>query len=308
MKTVGSILKKARQAQGLEHKKIYTDTKIPPRFLEALEEGDWSAFSSPVHAKGFLKNYSEYLGLKTGDILAFWRREYQGSRLEQHLKNNVRPLNAPRLVVTPGIVLALVSTVSVLIFFGYLFYQYYAFAGAPVLIVDQPKTDFTTSTTVLNVVGRTDRDAEVFINGQKISVGEKGTFSAQLTLAEGANTINIQSQNKLGRKNQVVRTVVVEAQKEVVATDSAKPKQLDGLEVKITIGPGSSWLEILADGVGIFEGLVSSGVEKVFNAEDSLTLKTGNAGSTKVTINGQEQDSIGKEGEVVEREYNLDTR
>lgn len=303
MKTVGSILKKARQSQGLDYKKIGVDTKIPPKFLKALEESDWSKFSSPIYAKGFLKNYAGYLGLKINDVLAFWRREYHDSGIKQSLKNNVKPLNTPRFVVTPGVAVSAISTLSILLFFGYLFYQYHSFAGAPLLIVDQPKEDLTTTETVLDVAGRTDRDAQVFINGQKISLGEKGTFSANLTLAAGINTINIQSQNKLGRKSTVSRTVIVEGRKEA-ATESAKTKPtVEGLNVEVKIGPNASWLEVIADGGRVFEGLLVAGREKVFTAKETLLLKTGNAGSTKVFVNGQPQELLGNEGGVAEHEY-----
>lgn len=303
MKTVGSILTKARQSQGLDYKKIHTDTKIPPKFLKALEEGDWSRFSSPVHIKGFLKNYASYLGLKVNDVLAFWRREYQNSNREQNLKNNIRPLNAPRMVITPGLVLAVVSVFSILLFFAYLFYQYHSFAGAPVLIVDEPPTDIATTETVLGVTGRTDRDAQVSINGQKVTLGEKGTFSVPLTLAEGVNTINIQAQNRMGRKSTVMRTVVVE-KKEVAATESARPQSSKGtLDLEVEIGPHAAWLQVFADGEEVFEGLLVEGTKKTFTAGEKLLLKTGNAGSTRTAVNNQEFGPLGKEGEVAEREY-----
>ena len=209
MKTVGSILKKAREEKGLSHKEVFQIIKIHPRFLEALEKSDWDVFSSGVHAKGFLKNYAEYLGLNVDEILAFFRRDYDEKKNNKKIKSTIRPLSAPRLVVTPGLVLAVATAVFVTLFFGYIIYQYRSFAGAPILILDQPQADLTVSDPLLNVVGRTDPDAAVFLNGQEISTGERGTFSAHITLAEGVNTLNFIAKNKLGKENKVTRTVVV---------------------------------------------------------------------------------------------------
>jgi len=209
MKSVGSILKNAREKKGLSHKEIFQEIKIHPRFLKALEEGTWDIFSSGVHAKGFLKNYAEYLGLNTNEVLAFFRREYDERKNTQKIKNFIQPLSHPRLVITPGLVLVTATLVFVTLFFGYVIYQYRSFAGAPILIIDQPRTDLTTTDPLLNVVGRTDPDATVTLNGQPISTGEKGTFSAHITLAEGVNTLNFVAENKLGRENRVSRTVVV---------------------------------------------------------------------------------------------------
>jgi len=212
MRTVGSILKKEREKKGLSHKEIFQIIKIHPRFLEALEESDWSVFSSNVHAKGFLKNYTEYLELNLDEILAFFRREYDEKKNGKKIKNIIKPLSAPRLMLTPGLVLATATLAFVTLFFGYVIYQYRSFAGAPILIIDQPRTDLTVSDLLLNVVGRTDPDADIFLNGQQINLGGKGTFSTNITLAEGVNTLNFIAENKLGKTNKVTRTVVVRSE------------------------------------------------------------------------------------------------
>lgn len=220
MKTVGSILKSARERKGLTYKEIFQTIKIHPRFLQALEEGNWDVFSGGVHAKGFLKNYAEYLEVNLDEISAFFRREYSEKETGKtgrrgirgpEIKNILRPLSAPRLTLTPGLVLAAATTVFVTLFFGYVIYQYHSFAGAPILIVDQPRTDLTVSDPLLNVVGRTDPDADIFLNGQQITLSGKGTFKTHITLAEGVNVLNFIAENKLGKTNKVTRTVVVRA-------------------------------------------------------------------------------------------------
>lgn len=228
MKTVGSILKKAREKKELSHKEVFQAIKIHPRFLSALEEGDWGIFSSAVHAKGFLKNYADFLGLNVDEALAFFRREYDEKENQKRLKNFIKPLSTPRLVITPGLILATTTIIFLTLFFGYVIYQYRSFAGAPILIIDEPRTDLTTSETVFNIVGRTDPDAEVSLNGQKIILGEKGIFSAHITLAEGVNTLNFVAENKLGKTNKVTRAVVLRSEPPKVAgsetTESGQPK------------------------------------------------------------------------------------
>ena len=322
MKTVGSILKKAREEKGLSHKEIFQAIKIHPRFLKALEGGDWSVFFGGVHAKGFLRNYAEYLGLNLDEVSAFFRREYDEKENSKKIKSAIKPLSAPRLVATPGLVLATATAVFVTLFFGYIIYQYRSFAGAPILILDQPSTDLTVSDPLLNVVGRTDPDAAIFLNGQEISTGERGTFSAHITLAEGVNTLNFIAKNKLGKENKVSRTVVVRpeppsatSQRQVQggseaaevagieATESAKTKVYEGLEIELRIGPNAAWTSIEADGSEVFEGVIAAGVSKIFSAKEKIFLKSGNAGSTKVFVNGEEQEPLGDEGKVVEHEY-----
>ena len=311
MKTVGSILKKVREEKGLSHKEISQIIKIHPRFLEALEKSDWNVFSSGVHAKGFLKNYAEYLGLNLEEVLAFFRREYDEKKNNKKIKSAIRPLLAPRLVATPGLVLAAATAIFVTLFFGYIIYQYRSFAGAPILILDQPQTDLTVSDPLLNVVGRTDPDAAVSLNGQEVGTSERGTFSAHITLAEGVNLLTFIAENKLGKTNKVTRTVVVRPEAPSVAgttsvesTPSAKTKVYEGLEVELRIGPNAAWISVEADGSEVFEGVIASGVSKIFSAKEKIFLKSGNAGSTKVFVNGEEQEPLGEESEVAEHEFN----
>ena len=60
---VGEILQTARERKGVDLARAERETKIRARHLAALESGDFSALPAQVYAKGFLRNYSTYLGL-----------------------------------------------------------------------------------------------------------------------------------------------------------------------------------------------------------------------------------------------------
>ena len=53
------------------------ETKIRARHLMALESGDVADLPAQVYAKGFLRNYSTYLGLDADEVLARWRKEIE---------------------------------------------------------------------------------------------------------------------------------------------------------------------------------------------------------------------------------------
>ena len=61
--TIGQRLKKAREYRNLTLEKVEDATHIRVQFLQALEAGDFSAMPSPVQARGFLRNYAQYLDL-----------------------------------------------------------------------------------------------------------------------------------------------------------------------------------------------------------------------------------------------------
>jgi len=61
--TIGQRLKKTREYRHLTLEKAAEATRIRMQYLQALESDDFSAMPSPVQARGFLRNYAQYLDL-----------------------------------------------------------------------------------------------------------------------------------------------------------------------------------------------------------------------------------------------------
>lgn len=74
-KSIGQRLKQAREAHRQTIEQVSQVTRIRPRFLEALEEDDFSNMPSAVQGRGFLRIYAQYLGLDIERILEEMRRE-----------------------------------------------------------------------------------------------------------------------------------------------------------------------------------------------------------------------------------------
>ncbi len=72
MAGLGEILERSRLERGASLEEAERNTHIARRFLQALEREDYSVFSSPVFARGFLRNYCIYLGLDPNEVLAYW--------------------------------------------------------------------------------------------------------------------------------------------------------------------------------------------------------------------------------------------
>lgn len=73
--TIGQKLKQAREAQRLTLEKASDATRIRVPYLQALEVDDLSVMPSPVQARGFMRNYAEYLGLDLDQMLDEVRAE-----------------------------------------------------------------------------------------------------------------------------------------------------------------------------------------------------------------------------------------
>lgn len=67
---IGETLRQAREARGISYATAERETHIPRHHLQALEEERFEAFHAPVYVRGFLRSYSQYLGLDSNGLLA----------------------------------------------------------------------------------------------------------------------------------------------------------------------------------------------------------------------------------------------
>lgn len=210
MKTAGEILKSERVSRGLSLEGIADQTKIKYEFLKAIEEQDYQKLPSSAYARGFVRNYAQNLGLDVAKIMAFFRREYEEAKVG--IKLPPQPINAPSVALTPSKIITLFVSTAIIIFLAILFWQYRSFAGAPVLLVSSPLDKTTIDRPFVTVVGRTDENAVVFVNGQEVRVAAKGVFEEIVNLNPGLNTIRIVAKNKVGKESVVERTVEVRSE------------------------------------------------------------------------------------------------
>jgi cytoskeletal protein RodZ len=73
--SIGQKLKQSREEQRITLEHASESTRIRMLYLQALEAGDLSVLPSPVQARGFLRNYAEYLGLDFDRMLEEMRAE-----------------------------------------------------------------------------------------------------------------------------------------------------------------------------------------------------------------------------------------
>jgi len=78
MNNVGSILSEARKQKGVDIAQVEQDTNIERVYIEALENDDYQKIPAEAYILGFLRNYSEYLGLNPNEII----RQYKNLKIE----------------------------------------------------------------------------------------------------------------------------------------------------------------------------------------------------------------------------------
>ena len=67
---LGDIFKEAREAKGVTASEVAAETRMMMQQVEALEREDFSKVAAAAYAKGFIRLYSDYLGLDPEPMLA----------------------------------------------------------------------------------------------------------------------------------------------------------------------------------------------------------------------------------------------
>lgn len=69
MGALGSYLRNAREARGLDLRDAAQQTRISINYLKAIEDEDFSKLPGEVFVKGFLKNYARFLRLPEDEVV-----------------------------------------------------------------------------------------------------------------------------------------------------------------------------------------------------------------------------------------------
>ena len=69
MAGIGEALRSTREHRGLSIDQVAQDTRISPRFLEALEAEQFHELPAPVYVRGFLRSYANYLKMDAQPLL-----------------------------------------------------------------------------------------------------------------------------------------------------------------------------------------------------------------------------------------------
>jgi cytoskeletal protein RodZ len=228
MARLGDTLRQQRERMGLTLEQTAEDTRIREKFLIALESGDYQSLPGSVYTKGFLRNYAEYLNLDPEEMVALFTGERGGSE-PPRMFEPMKPLVKRSFIFTPTVLVPVVVLAGIVLFVGYLYYQFTNFAIAPRIDITDPATDAVSQTATYVVKGKTVPDGRVTVRvspGQDtindIRPAADGTFSVTVPLKPGPNHIEVQVLDAAGKLAQATRTVSLSP----AVTDAQQAPQL----------------------------------------------------------------------------------
>lgn len=94
--TPGTLLRAARESQGLSEREAADRLNFMPDYVTILERDDYQALRSPPFARGYIKAYGRLLGLDEELLMSVFEQVSSGGASPQARRVETRPLQLQR--------------------------------------------------------------------------------------------------------------------------------------------------------------------------------------------------------------------
>tara|TARA_Y100000590_G_scaffold92544_2_gene104647 strand:- start:1892 stop:2302 length:411 start_codon:yes stop_codon:yes gene_type:complete len=122
----GELLKEARRKKRRRFKKLSVELGIQEKYLEALEENNFSIMAGPTYVKGYLRAYSKKLDLDPEIVIKAFDRFVKDKRRQEkkELKKEKKKDRLGRLAFKPEDYGVLVFIIVLIILIAVFYYDY----------------------------------------------------------------------------------------------------------------------------------------------------------------------------------------
>lgn len=206
MLTVGELLRNERIKRDLSLDVVAKKTSIHIKYLRAIENNEWSAFSSKVYIVGVLKNYGGYLNISGEKLLAYFRRDYE-KKEEFHFRRKL-----PSLAFLPETKILIVGMISsiLIIFLIYFSYQFKVYLSPPEVFILSPQKDKFRNVEKVKIKGQTQKESTVRILNDEVYLSQDGIFEYDFPLKIGLNKVTIEVIGPNGKKTELHKDYFLE--------------------------------------------------------------------------------------------------
>lgn len=297
---IGQTLKNERKRQQLSVEDVYATTKIGMDILQAIEEADLDQMPHLVYARGFIRNYANFLGLSGEDMVQAFDEAMEdeaaqanhrdrGSGKRRSAEGKGGEGSGKKLSV--GLVLVLVLVLAGLV--------YYFFLSPPAM---QPQKSPAVAENASSEQGQGEvgSSEEVDTTSSGEAVGTNRSTAAQAEGEEGESTEGMegtsqtgQNATRLGPSDAEQDSEVNRSTEEVNAT-----AQLPSHELRI-VASEACWINVEVE-AGTRDFYLEPGQEQTVQFRGTGSFLLGNAGGVTLYLDGEEQPVQAESGEVRE--------
>lgn len=270
MSELGNLLKKSRKEKKMTLDELQQKTKIQKRYLEAIEQGNFSVLPGDFYTRAFIRTYAEVVGLDGDEIMATYRNELPSIKTEVNAtdttatreKQKKAPREVPAFLLGKGF--KIVLAVMVVVIVGALWWMLYnkGQTSTDTVVDKSPATSIS--------IDEANKSGESKVE----SSSKESESSDSKEDDEDAGDVKISAPDKDSESNVY----------EIEAPKSAK------LKLVLDATSGDSWNSITSStGESLESGLLASGnkQEVELSGQTSVNVTVGNSQALEVTIDGE---------------------
>ncbi|HNX11139.1 MAG TPA: helix-turn-helix domain-containing protein [bacterium] len=210
-KSIGDQLRLARLESGWSIEKVARQLKTKEENIRFLENEEYQKLPAGIYGQIFLKKYIEFLGL---DYKKIKRAMASEKKIAPHPADDVfanKVVAKDKLMVFPKLLRSFLLGAIIIVCLLYLSFYLKKITTPPNLKIISPSTEKQVQSELsAQVVGQTEPESEVKINGQLILIDRSGAFSQTVSLKQGVNIIVVTAKKKYSREEAVTRQILVE--------------------------------------------------------------------------------------------------
>ena len=295
MSELGRRLAEARTAKGLSLADVESITRIRQKWLDALENGEYSKLPRGAVARGFLRTYAAYVGLDVQAALNLYVEESGDSGDRVFMAEpgrprliDYRPLEVELIDDQPDnrwiawlVALIIVAALAA----GAWWFLSRNPGWNPLAALAPPPSPTSTSTRTATawVVTATPRANVTLPSPEGSSGGEAAPIATSDILP--------------------LPTPTVPASPSPTPRPSATPEVVSSIINLDLAAIQRAWVRVMVDGAVVEEGFLTANDVRTYEANQSILIRTGNGGGVNLTLNGQDLGPMGNVGQVVDRSW-----
>ncbi|MFW6306371.1 MAG: helix-turn-helix domain-containing protein [Bacillota bacterium] len=325
--TIGEKIKQARQKQGYTLKEVQAAIKIRTRYLEALENDEFTIIPGEAYIKAFIKSYANFLDLDYMDLLNDYKqiKEKEEEEKEIHVENEEDDFSGNILMEKSliGSIIIIAITIIIAILIVNIFFLSDSNNEINGMSDDSYVSTMTDETNDISNSNDqesllTDREIgpESISSENNVNLKDSGKLLSLPDDNIGKNADNSQENNKNNESENIISDIEEDINDQEINnnmnTDNNNNENLvnqnseqdiennSNKEVEIIITE-KSWIQINIDGENIYQGILNRDETRTYNYNDQINLKIGNAAGVKIRKNNEVLGPWGDHGEVLEK-------
>lgn len=269
---IGQTLRSQREVLGISLVDVAQHTHLRSRYLEALEAGEFDTLPSPVQGRGMLKNYADFLGLDSDQLLLKFAdglqtrlMENTPERIELAVRPKSRSTQRTRRFLSRDLVIGIILGLVLVVFIVW-----------GTLQVTALRSDEAVEPTAPSI-------AEVLQPEFTPTPLPTTTPTAPLLLEGNSGASEAESEP------------VADSTQEVIFIS----ENTEGAVQVQIVARQRTWMRITVDGEVEYDGRIIRGTAYGFAGSEYVEITTGNGAGLQVFYNDVDLGTLGAYGEVI---------